>query len=179
MPVAVLAVICIVVTAALAFTYGKAKPIIDSNEKRAANEARTELIADGDSFSPADVELLTSPDGKVTVTEVYVADNKAGMVVTLETKSFGGVLKEMVGVDKDGKLTGIKVLSHADTPGLGTKAMEPSHLKQYKGIGKLTSPSAKDEPEVDHISGASISSNAIHYGAFIALQQYEKMGGIK
>lgn len=54
------------------------------------------------------------------------------MVVTVSTKSFGGALTEMIGIDADGKITGVEVTSHADTPGLGTKAHDAGYLAQYQ-----------------------------------------------
>ncbi|MDD7510848.1 MAG: FMN-binding protein [Peptostreptococcaceae bacterium] len=178
-PIVVLVAICLVITAALAATYGVAKPIIDTNSKKAADQARTELLPEADAFTAYDGELVVAEEGKVFVEDCYVADNKTGVVITVKTKSFGGLLTEMIGIDKDGKITGVKVTNHADTPGLGTKAHTEEHLKQYKGIDKLTSPSAKDEPAIDHITGATISSNGVHFGVYAALEQFNKMGGIK
>ena len=177
-PIVVLVGICLVVTAALAFTYGIADPIIKTNEKKAADEARQELLAEADAFKAYDGELYKSEDGKVEVTEYFIAENGAGAVVTVSTKSFGGALIEMIGIDKDGKITGVKVNKHADTPGLGTKAQAPEHLGQYKGLDKLDSTNAKDDTAINHVTGATVSSNAIHYGVYGALEQF-KMGGVQ
>lgn len=179
-PIVVLVAICLVITAALAATYGVAKPIIDKNAKESADKARMVLLPDADSFTEYDGELLESDPGKVFVTECYVADNGCGMVVTVSTKSFGGALTEMIGIDADGKITGVQVTSHADTPGLGTKAHAEGHLAQYVGLAELTSPSAKDDANVNHVTGATISSNGVHYGVYCALEQYKQVvGGAK
>jgi len=176
-PILVLVCICLVVTAALAATYGVTKPIIETNSKKAADEARMELLADADSFTAFDGELAVAEPGKVEVTECYIADNGAGMVVTVSTKSFGGALTEMIGIGKDGKITGVKVTAHADTPGLGTKAHDASFVDQYKGLAEIVSTTAKDEAVVNHVSGAIISSNAVHYGVYAAMQQHKIVGG--
>lgn len=102
------------------------------------------------------------------------------MVVTVSTKSFGGALTEMIGIDADGKITGVKVTAHADTPGLGTKAHAEGHLAQYIGLSELTSTAAKDDANVSHVTGATISSNGVHYGVYCALEQYKQVvGGAK
>lgn len=176
-PIVVLVCICLVITAALAATYGVAKPIIDKNAIEAANTARAELLPAADTFTAFDGELVDHAADKVTVKDCYIADNGSGMVVTVGTKSFGGELVEMIGIDADGKITGVQVQSHADTPGLGTKAHAPAHLAQYKGLSELTSTKAKDDANVNHISGATISSNAVHYGVYAALEQYKIVGG--
>ena len=94
-----------------------------------------------------------------------------------EIETFGGKLTEMVGIDADGAITGIKVTDHADTPGVGTKAQAPGHLEQYVGVSELTNTNIKKDPAIDHVSGASVSSGAIHYGVYGALEQFKLMGG--
>ena len=92
MPIIVLVVICIVISGALAATYSVANPIIIENTQKAADAARQELLADADAFTQYTGELFASEDGKVAVTDVYTANNGCGIVFTVETKSFGGVL---------------------------------------------------------------------------------------
>ncbi len=45
-------------------------------------------------------------------------------MLPLNTSILGGLLTEMVGIDANGAITGVKVTAHADTKGLGTKAHE-------------------------------------------------------
>ena len=54
------------------------------------------------------------------------------MVVTVKTASFGGLLTEMVGIDSEGAITGVKVTAHGDTKGLGTKAHDSGYLELYQ-----------------------------------------------
>ena len=178
-PIIVLVGICLVISAALAATYGVANPIIERNSNDAANKAMKELLAAADGFSDYTGDLWVSEDGKAEVTSVSTADNGAGMVVTVETTSFGGKLTEMVGIDASGAITGVQVTKHGDTPGVGTKAMAESHLSQYVGVSELENVAAKKDANIDHVSGASVSSNGIHYGVYAALQQYKEMGGVK
>ena len=178
-PILVLVVICFVTTFLLAFTYGVTAPIIADNTAKAASEARMELLPDGDSFSDAGADLYVLEDGKVYATEVYTADNGAGMVVTVKTNSYGGTLTAMVGINKDGEITGVKVTEHADTPGVGTKAHAEGHLSQYVGLTELGSDQVKSDPSVQHVTGASVSSGAVHKAVYCALEQYKAMGGVK
>ena len=178
-PVIVLVAICFVISAALALTYGVADPIIKRNTKAEADAARKELLTKADGFDQYKGKLIATSDGKVTVNDVYIAKNGEGMVMTVGTKSFGGTLIEMIGIDKNGKITGVKIQDHKDTPGVGTKVFTPEHLKQYKGVKELKDISAKKDPTINHITGASVSSNAVHYGVFEALLQYKEIGGAK
>ena len=176
-PIIVLVGICLVVSAALAATYGITSPIIEGRAKSDADAARQVLLPAADSFTEYTGDLWHSEDNKVSVQEAYVADNGSGIVVTVSTASFGGALVEMIGIGADGAITGIQISSHADTPGVGTNAMTEAHLAQYYGVSSLTATDAKSEQAVDHISGASVTSNAVHYGILAALQQFSQMGG--
>lgn len=180
-PVVVLVAICLVITLALALTNNVTAPVIEANDKAAADANRIELLPDGDAFTEYTGELLATEDGKVYIQDVYQADNGAGMVVTAVTKSFGGALTEMIGIDQNGAITGVVVTKHSDTAGLGTKAHEPGYLKQYVGVTELNCIGAKDESKtgngITYVSGASISSNAVHYGIYEALQQYQAING--
>ena len=180
-PVVVLVAICLVITLALALTNNVTAPVIEANDKAAADANRIELLPDGDAFTEYTGELLATEDGKVYIQDVYQADNGAGMVVTAVTKSFGGALTEMIGIDQNGAITGVVVTKHSDTAGLGTKAHEPGYLKQYVGVTELNCIGAKDESKtgngITYVSGASISSNAVHYGIYEVLQQYQAING--
>ena len=178
-PILVLVIICFVTTFLLAFTYGVTAPIIAENTAKAASEARMELLPEGDSFSDAGADLYVLEEGKVYATEVYTADNGAGMVVTVKTNSYGGMLTAMVGINSNGEITGVKVTDHADTPGVGTKAHAAEHLSQYEGLTELGSDVIKSDPSVQHVTGASVSSGAVHKAVYCALEQYKAMGGVK
>lgn len=179
-PVLVLAIICFAVTFALAFVYGITKPIITSNATKEANAARTKILPEAEGkFSEYDGKKFILEDKKVFVEECFEADNRSGMVVTVKSNSYGGLLTAMIGIDKDGAITNVKVTEAGDTPGIGTKAQAPSHLKQYAGRTELSSKEVKQDKDINHISGASVSSGAVHKAVYCALKQYEDMGGVK
>ena len=147
-PILVLVIICFAVTFLLAFTYGITAPIIEKNTAAAASEARASLLeaADG-KFSDSGAELVEYEPGKVYAVDCYTADNGSGMVVTVKSNSYGGLLTAMVGIDKDGAITGVTVTDHADS--------------------------------VVEVTGASVSSGAIHKAVYCALEQFKAMGGVK
>ena len=128
-------------------------------------------------FEQFDGELaVVSPDN-VYVSDCYVADG-AGIVVTVETKSYGGILTAMVGVDSEGAVTGVQVTAHSDTSGLGTKAHAASYLEQYIGVTELAgAASIKDDASVSAVTGATVSSNALYQAVYAALQQYQIVQG--
>lgn len=172
-PAVVLVLITFLVCLALAGTYGITKPIIDENSKKAADTARSAVLPKGDSFDevkkklPADVEAY------------HIAKNKSGVVVTTVNKSFGGLITVMTGIDKEGKIQGVVVTNHNDTPGLGTKAQEPDFIKQFNGKSALKGPDVKKDPEIDAVVGATISSGAVYGAVQKALDAFKALGGVK
>ncbi len=172
-PSLVLVIICLVVTLALAGTYSVANPIILENQAKAADEARMTVLPEGDAFTAYDGTLV---DG---VLDCYMADNGAGMAITANYKGFGGAVKVMVGIDADGNITGATVTEHAETPGLGTKAMTPEYLAQYQGVGEVVGGHINNDANIDAISGATITSNAVYCSIEAALNQFKECGGVK
>ena len=72
-PVVVLVAICLVITLALALTNNVTAPVIEANDKAAADANRIELLPDGDAFTEYTGELLATEDGKVYIQDVYQA----------------------------------------------------------------------------------------------------------
>lgn len=178
-PVLVLVIICFVVTFALAAAYGVTSPIIEANTKAAADATRTELLPKADGFEEYTGDLAVLEEKKVYVKDCYTSTNDEGMVVTAITNSYGGALTAMIGIDKDGAITNVVVTEAADTPGVGTKAQDAGHLSQYSGLNALTSTDVKADTDVKPVTGASVSSGAIHKAVYVALEQYKSMGGAK
>jgi Na+-translocating ferredoxin:NAD+ oxidoreductase subunit G len=147
-PTMVLVIICIVVTGTLAFTYGITAPIIQKNL-----EERERLAAE---------EVLGGIEGVALKSQV---------------KSYGGKLLAIVGISSSGEVTGVKVLTHSDTPGLGTQPMKEDYLKQYIGLTEAKADHINDDPAVDAVTGATISSNAIYHAVSQALADYKESGG--
>lgn len=84
---------------------------------------------------------------------------------------FGGDLKIMVGIDLNAEtMTGMEVVSHSETPGLGARISEIGFRKQWQGLPTDT-PLAltKDGGIIDSISGASTTSGAAVRGTNDAL----------
>ena len=179
-PILVLVAICFVVTFALAYIYGITEPIISENNAKAAAETRAVLLPESEGqFESADYDLYSDSANKIEVTEVYVAENKSGMVVTTKTNSYGGDLVAMIGIDKDGAITAVQVTEASDTPGVGSKAQLPAHLDQYKGQSELTDVQVKKDANINAVTGASVSSGAVHRCVYGALEQYKLMGGVE
>ncbi len=149
-PVVVLTVICFVTSGLLGLTNSITAPIIEENARLAADAARIELLPEATTGFEA-VEGVEM-DG---VTEVYKALNGAGYTITGYGKGYGGNVELMVAFDADGNIVNLKVLSHSETAGLGSKIENPEFLAPFVGTSEdLTI------DDIDAIGGATISSKA-------------------
>jgi electron transport complex protein RnfG len=76
---------------------------------------------------------------------------------------YSGNIEVMVGVAPDGTVSGVEILAHAETPGLGSKIAEPWFKGQFAGKS-LTSADwrvKKDGGAFEQITGATISPRAV------------------
>ena len=161
-PIAVLAGICLVVTALLAYINLVTAPVITAAEEKAAEEARMIVMPGAKGFEKLDTDL---PEG---VDEAYLADN-GGYVFMLTTKGYGGDIKLMCGIDEDGYIIKIKTLSHSETSGIGSRVVDGDYSGYYNGE------TADTYQEVDALTGATISSKALKKAVGNAFEAYEEL----
>lgn len=98
--------------------------------------------------------------------KIYVAknDNKtvAYAIKSTSPKGYGGDVVVLVGVKPDGRINGIEILRHAETPGLGNKITEESWQKSFDNLTiKDDIAVKKDGGIIDQFSGATISPRAV------------------
>ena len=167
--------ICIVCSSLLAGVYALTKEPIDAAAK-AKNEA-------------AIMEVL--PAGAVTIEEERTVDfdgasytynlaydqqgNTVGCAVNVSPVGFGGPIVIKVGFDANGVICNTKVLSQAETPGLGAKCVEPEFSEQFKGWNPSAKKLAvkKDGGDVDAITASTITSRAYADGLALAVNVFE------
>ena len=131
---------------------------------------------------PGGGELLdpaSYTDDTGSVDNVYKGESGYAVQVT-PTTGFDGEITMMVGVDLDGKVLGISIISHSETAGLGAvAAAQNSAGETFRGgfVGKSGSVSVtKDGGEVQAITGATITSRAVCDGVNAALACVANMG---
>jgi len=79
-------------------------------------------------------------------------------------KGYGGKIGILVGVETNRTLRGIRVISHQETPGLGSKITNTAFLDQFTGLVSDQLMLARDGGAIDAITGATISSRAVAEG---------------
>ena len=97
-------------------------------------------------------------------------------IVLAHGKGYGGVIKILVAVTPDKKISGYKIMSHNETPGLGDQATKPKFSGQFagKGIENLEVVKVHEEGKIDAITGATITSRAVTLAVKNALAELEE-----
>lgn len=172
--------ICAVAALVLGVTNNITAPVIEERNIQASNEARKIVLSEADEFK--ELDGMNSD----IVLEVYegIKDGQViGYTIKTSSKGYGGAIELMVGISKDGKITGVEIGNHSETPGLGSKATEPMFKNQYvdKDVSNsllVVKGSANNDNEISAISGATITSNGVTSGVNAAMKIYnEKLSG--
>ena len=166
-------VIAAVVAAALAGVNSVTKPVIDQLNAEKTQKAIETVLPGG-----FDEELTNfDPQGGL-VSKVYKGAN--GYALEVLPAGFDNTITMMVGVDNEGKVLGISVVSHTETAGLGAVAAEnTSKGEAFRGqfVGMSGSVAvSKDGGAIDSITGATITSRAVCAGVNAALACVASMG---
>ena len=158
---------------------------IDAENTRIAMSA---VVPEGSEFTDKleisdDVAAAAAAQGG-KLTELYGVKNAgadAGYVMKIAASGSQGTITMMVGVDANKAITGISVVSHSETSGIGTKVMgnEPNAagvpvLDQFMGLSG--SGSLVVGKTITAISGATVSTKGITMGANAALAAAEALG---
>lgn len=165
--------ILLIVTAIAGLFLGGAYTITkEPIEKQAMlekSQAMKEILPSADSFEV--IEEVKLPEGTAIkeVNKGLKGSEVAGYAIKVTPKGFGGLIDMMVGITADGKIGGIKILSHGETPGLGANATDIGFYGQYKDKGSETKLEViKTAPSKDNqiqaITGATITSRGVTNG---------------
>ncbi|ORJ57445.1 RnfABCDGE type electron transport complex subunit G [Geothermobacter hydrogeniphilus] len=128
------------------------------------------VLPDLDNAPDADTVVLpvgTDKKGR-PVERTFYRGRKGGRLTGIAFKviapeGYSGNIEIMVGVTPERLVSGIAILSHAETPGLGAKIIEPQFRDQFKGKGLDNADwrVKKDGGQFDQITGATISPRAV------------------
>ena len=168
----ILFVITLIAGAALGVVYDITKAPIAAQEAKKKVEAQQGVFADADTFDAIELDeavLTAVQTNGVTVDEVYDAQTAgahAGYVIQATSPNgYGGNITLMVGVTADGTCNGYSLLTIAETAGLGMNATKPEWAAQFAGKAveafEVTKLGASADNQIDAISGATITSNAV------------------
>ena len=161
-----LLVISMVVALALAGVNSVTAPAIEKLNAEKTQKAIEAVLPGG-----YDEEITDYADASGIVSKVYKGQN--GYALEVKPGGFDNTITMMVGVDFEGKVLGISIVSHTETAGLGAvAAAKTSAGEAFRGqfVGQSGAVSvSKDGGQIEAITGATITSRAICVGINAAL----------
>ena len=156
------------VTAAVCAVIFSVHNLTDLDTAQAENRAQQELLSQVMPQAVVSSETPYRANGALSITAGYDTSNQlVGYCVEVQSHGFGGVITMVVGVDLDGKVTGVAVTDHREDGATGQKAMTPEALSRYVGMSGTIR--TEGENAVDVVSGATATSKAITAGVNRAL----------
>ena len=160
---------------------------IATAEREAQVRALSEILPPGsydNHLLDNSIELHDPLLGSKSPQAAYIAlkDGKPSAIILRATApdGYSGAIHLLVGIQADGRLAGVRVLNHRETPGLGDKidlAKSP-WIRSFDGKS-LQTPSAegwavkKDRGEFDQFAGATITPRAVVKAVHKALQYFD------
>ncbi len=159
--------ICLIATFLLGVTNSVTAPIIADLAVETEIKSRQVVFSDAASFG----EVKQADDASI-VEALDENGEKIGYVVVNIAKGYGGDISVMTGVDLDGKVTGVNILSHSETAGLGAKAATEKFRNQFSGLisGITVSKDKAGGNSIDAITGATITSRAVTQAVNAAIE---------
>lgn len=130
--------------------------------RQAKTDAAMQAVLYADTY-----EALTYTGEDSTVRALYRAGD-GGWVVSVAPSGFGGEISMVVGVDRDGAVTGVSMIKMSETSGLGANAGRESFRSQFTGkSGQVAL--VKQGGDIDALTGATVTSSAVVRGVNSAL----------
>ncbi|MBQ8574131.1 MAG: RnfABCDGE type electron transport complex subunit G [Bacteroidales bacterium] len=170
--------ICIVCSGLLAGVYALTKAPIDAAAK-AKNEAAIKEVLPESAVTIEEERTVDFEGASYAYNLAYDEQgNTVGCAINVAPVGFGGPIVIKVGFDVNGVIWNTKVLSQAETPGLGAKCVESAFSAQFKGWDPAQKDLAvkKDGGDVDAITASTITSRAYADGLLLATKIFQTIG---
>lgn len=157
-PPLVLALVCIAVSGLLAFANQLTAPRIAQAQEEKLSKSLVEV------FGEADYKTVDKSFENVNQV-ITDQNNRAVFDITVDGYSKDGI-QALIGIDGDGKICGIGIVSLKETTGIGTRIEANDYIGKFIGLDNT------DFPDDTIISGATYSSKGMRNAVLIAMETY-------
>ncbi len=186
-PASIVAVIALGCTGLLALLWMTTKPTIDRAKDQLLQDQLHAVLEniDYDNQLTTDTTEIDTPEGIVTVYRARLNNLPVAAIYdTVTLSGYSGAIRLVVGIDTGGSITGVRVLEHRETPGLGDAIdIEKSDWITNFKMHSLETRSQtqwqvkKDGGEFDQFTGATITPRAVVNAVFNTLDRHRMSGG--
>lgn len=155
----------------LDIVYQKTNPLILQNVEKETTAALAQIMPFAEEFQYFESKDFNYYCG-------YKNNEIVGYIFPIETAGYSGDISLLVGIDVLSAvptICGIKIISHQETPGLGSKIATPDFYQQFSNLSKEQIYLKKDSPQgkIDAITSATISSRAVVEGVRECWERFE------
>ena len=176
--VLVLTMVCVAAALALSQVYNLTKGPIAEAEENEQLKAIKAVLPPYDN-KPLEDKEVKEHDGEKLTFYVGKKDGKVvGRAVRVKADTgYSGRIEAMLGISPKGVITGLRVLKHSETPGLGAKITEKAFTEQFnkKSLSNAKISVKKDGGDIDQITGATISPRAVCLAVRLGLTAHKAL----
>ncbi len=154
-PIMFITVVVLISVTLLAFTESFTGPVVEKRLRQQVVDQMVDIFPNIDDFDyNEEIDIYTLYDE---------SEERIGYAFLAVGAGYGGDISILVGLEDAQTVKGIIILSHTETPGIGSKAMEPAFLGQFSGLAISNIAFERDGGLIksDSITGATVSSSAI------------------
>jgi len=184
----VLALVATVTVGTVAVVHDLARPRIEANERSQRVARLAEVLGPvqydndllEDSILVRDPDLLGTEDSLPVHRARLGGRPVAALIETVAPDGYSGSIRLLVAVDTNGRLLGVRVLSHKETPGLGDgiDRRKSDWIDAFVGRSIGDPPSEgwrvrKDGGEFDQFTGATVTPRAVVRAVHNALVYFD------
>lgn len=131
----------------------------------------SQVLPDGmhDNNPVTDTLAMSNAEGKeITIYRARKGAQVTGVAYEIYGTGYAGEIKLMMGIDAEGRLLGVRVLAHKETPGLGDKieVKKTDWIERFTGLSLGNPPLErwrvkKDGGQFDQFAGATITPRGV------------------
>lgn len=185
----VLAVAAVVAVGLVALVHEQARPSIEASQRAERLRQLTAVLGEiaydndplADTLRVRDPQLLGT-DEAVTVHRVRLGGEPVAVLVpAVAPDGYSGAIRLLLAIDAGGRLLGVRVLEHRETPGLGDfiESRRSDWISRFDGRSLGDPPPArwrvrKDGGDFDEFTGATVTPRAVVAAVHDALRYFER-----
>jgi len=178
-PAATLFIIAVITVASLSVVYILTKEPIKNQKSRTQEAAMREVLPQAAEYRQIEIEKTGSIEAifEGYYTSEALSDSVLiGYVVQLSPEGYSGKIDLIVGISAHNeKITGMRVLRHTETPGLGAHAVKEEFYRRYNGLPLEALGVVRNNAggnEIQAITSATITTKAITNAVNEAIEWY-------
>jgi electron transport complex protein RnfG len=174
--------VALLTAAALALADHATEADIEAAQEQDMKQSLTQVLSvEYDNDLLTDTVTVPGAEGGVTVYRARKAGKVVAVVFQVQARGYAGPVVSTMGLDGTGKVLGVRVIKHNETPGLGDK-IEPAkgdwiHSFEGKWLGEPAADKwavRKDGGVFDQFAGATITPRAVVKSVRGGLEFFER-----